>query len=489
MLTEKLLTIKDDLHEYQKYTIKTAMQRKNTAIFLGTGLGKTVISLTIIDQLLKRKLIRGALVVGTKKAILNSWRQEAQIWKHLQYLKFSVIHGTTYRGSAETSRRRSLLLPKTNIWLINYEGLPWLANALHTIHKGRILPFDCIFFDESTKMKHTTTQRFIKFKPFIQRFPYRYPMTGTPTPNGLMDLYGQMYIADLGQSLGGSLTSFRERFFMRIDQGTHTIYSIRKGAPKAIASRIKDRVIYMRKQDYIKLPPIIYNQIKINLPVNLRKQYEELETTFFLEMEKATIEAFSKATLSLKLRQFLQGKIYTGVGRDRKTVEIHDEKLQTIKEMVDTSQKTARILEGIGNCIIAYTFQYEREDLQTIFPGAPAIEGRTTDAQSTEYIKQWNLRQIPILLYNPASDPHGLNLQLGGNQIFWYSLTWNLEQWLQLIDRLYRQRQEKTVFVHSLIFRDTIDEVICAALQHKEATQESLLTSLKTYRKERTYAA
>lgn len=480
-----MLTIKDDLHEYQKYTIATAVKRKHTAIFLGTGLGKTIISLTIIDQLLKRKLIRGALVVGPKKAILNSWRQEAKIWGHTQYLNFSVIHGSTYRGLAETSRRRSLFKQNVNIWLINYEGLAWLANTLHVFYKGRVLPFDCVIYDESTKMKHSTTQRFIKFKPFMRRFPYRYPMTGTPTPNGLMDLYGQMYITDLGQSLGSSLTSFRERFFVPIEQGTHSIYTPRKGAQKAIARRIKDQVIYMRKQDYVKLPPIIYNPIKIDLPVKLRKQYEELETTFFLELEKAKIEAFSKAALSMKLRQFLQGKMYVGTGSDRQTVEIHDEKLQTVKEMVDTSQKTTRILEGIGNCIVAYNFQYEREDLRKIFPGAPAIDGRTTDAQSTEYIKRWNLKQIPILLYNPASDPHGLNLQLGGNQLFWYSLTWNLEQWLQLIDRLYRQRQEKTVFVHSLIFRDTIDEVICAALQQKEATQENLLTSLKSYRKEK----
>lgn len=481
----KLLTIEKDMHDYQKYAIITAIKKQYMAIFLGTGLGKTIISLTISDQLLKRKLIRGTLIVCTKKAMFNSWRQEAKLWEHTRYLNFSILHGNAGVGNSETVKRRNLFKQNTHIYLINYEGLPWLAKTLDTAYRNRLLPFDCIFYDESTKIKHSTTQRFIKFKRYMKRFTYRYPMTGTPIPNGLMDLYGQIYTIDFGYSLGSTLTSFRERFFNNISHDTHSIYTPRRGAKKAISRRIKDRVIHMRKQDYAKLPPIIFNKIKIDLPQKLRKQYDELETTFFLELEKAKVEAFSKATLSMKLRQFLQGKIYNGMGADRKIVFIHDEKLQTLKEMVDIKQKTARILEGIGNCIIAYNFQYEREDLRTIFPGAPAIDGRTTDKQAEEYIKQWNLKQIPILLYNPASDPHGLNLQLGGNQILWYSLTWNLEQYLQLIDRLYRQRQDKTVFVHAVIFRNTVDEVICAALNNKEATQNSLLNTLKTYRKEK----
>ena len=482
MPDKKLLTL-DSLHEYQKYAIITAIKKKHVAIFLGTGLGKTIIALTIIDQLLKRRFIKSALIVCTKKAMYNTWRQEAQDWQHTKYLKFAIIHGSATRGSSEYSKRVNLLSRGTNIFLINYEGLPWLSNALNTLYRDRCMPFDCVFYDESTKMKHSTTQRFSKFKVHMKRFNYRYPMTGTPAPNGIMDLYGQIYVMDLGESLGASITSFRNRFFIHTFNSTFTVYTPRKEAKTTISNRIKDRVIHMRKQDYIELPPIVYNKIKIDLPNKLKKQYEELETKFFVDLENATIEAFSKATLSMKLRQFIQGKVYSGVGRDRKISYIHDEKLQVLKDMVDIKQKTPKILEGIGNCIIAYNFQYEREDLRKVFPAAPAIEGRTTDTQAEEYIKQWNLKQIPILLYNPASDPHGLNLQLGGNQILWYSLTWNLEQWLQLIDRLYRQRQEKTVFVHSILFRNTIDETIWNALSSKEATQNSLLKALKSYRK------
>lgn len=473
----------DNLHPYQKYAIITAMKKKQAAIFLGTGLGKTIISLTVIDQLFKRNLIKSALIICTKTAMFNTWRQEAALWQHTKYLKFAIIHGNAGRGGSEYVKRINLLSRNAHIFLINYEGLPWLSNALNTLYKDRMMPFDCVVYDESTKMKHSTTQRFKKFKTHMKRFNYRYIMTGTPVPNGVMDLYGQIYVMDLGSSLGTSLTSFRNRFFTNNFQGAYTAYTLRKGAKPVIVKRIKDRVIHMRKQDYVKLPPIVYNKIKIDLPDKLKSQYVELETKFFIDLEEAKVEAFSKATLSLKLRQFLQGKVYSGIGKERTTISIHDEKLQVLKEMVDMKLKTPKILEGIGNCIIAYNFKFEREDLRTIFLHAPAIEGRTTDKEAEEYIKRWNRQEIPILLYNPASTPHGLNLQKGGNQILWYGLTWNLESYLQLIDRLYRQGQDKPVFVHSILFRDTVDETICDALSRKGATQEGLLTALKSYRK------
>lgn len=466
-----MLTI-NDLHLYQKYTIATAIKRKHTAIFLGTGLGKTIIAQTIVDQLLKRKWINAALIICTKKAMYNTWRQEAKLWKHTQYLKFSIIHGDAANGPSNYVKRRKLLEP-AHIYLINYEGLPWLAEAFHHLYHNRPLPFQCIFYDESTKIKHSTTQRFKKFKKHMGHFIYRYPMTGTPTPNGLMDLYGQMYVVDLGLSLGTTLTSYRDRFFRGIisDKG-HLVYKPIKRAKIAVAKRIKDRVIHLRKQDYIKLPNITYNKILLNLPDRLRTKYEELEQTFFLELEKAKVEAFSKSALSMKLRQFLQGKVYSGMTPNRKTISIHTEKLQMIEE----------VMEGIGNCIVAYNFRFERDDLQKIFKKAPAIEGRTTDKQATEYIKQWNLKQLPVLLYNPASDPHGLNLQFGGHNILWYSLTWNLEHYIQLIDRLWRQGQKHKVFVHQILFRNTIDETVFAALSAKDADQKSLLQALKTYK-------
>ena len=467
------------MHEYQKRAIITSIKRKQNAIFLDTGLGKTIISLTIIDQLLKRRWIKRALIVCTKKAMYSSWRQQAKLWEHTQYLTFNIIHGSAGIGKSEYVKRRNLLAP-SHICLINYEGLPWLAKTLREMYRGKAFPFDCIFYDESTKMKHSTTQRFKKFKPFMGKFRYRYPMTGTPAPNGLLDLYGQMYVMDLGASLGSRFESFRERFFMRIDEGS--VYRPRKGSVESISKRIAGKVTHMKKQDYLELPPLIHNKMEIDLPDKLRGQYDELENTFFIELENAAIEAFSKASLSMKLRQFLQGKMYAGEGEHRKVVRAHTEKLQVLSDMADSQKK---MLEGIGNCIIAYNFRFEREDLHTVFPGAPAIDGRTTDAQAEDYVTRWNKKEIPVLLYNPASDPHGLNLQFGGNNLLWYSLTWNLEHYIQLIDRLHRQQQDKPVYVHSLMFRDTIETVIHNALSSKEATQDGLLAALKVYRKEK----
>lgn len=305
------------------------------------------------------------------------------------------------------------------------------------------------------------------------RFAYRYPMTGTPAPNGIQDLFGQIYVMDLGMSLGQTLTSFRSRFFIRIPMGQYSEYRPMKGSKKAVAKRIADRVIHLRKEDYIKLPPIRYNKIMVDLPDKFREQYDELEKQFFLELESARVEVFSSAGLSMKLRQFLQGRVYSGYQPERKTHFIHDEKLKMIEEM----------MEGIGNCIVAYNFQFERDDLLSVFKNAPAIDGRTSDAMASVYIKQWNYGQIPVMLYNPASDPHGLNLQHGGHNILWYSLTWNLEHYIQLIDRLYRQGQKKKVTVHHILFRDTVDEVVYNALTAKEADQTTLLNNLKAYRR------
>lgn len=478
----KILTF-DDMHKYQKRAIVESITNKYNCLFLGTGLGKTIIALTIIDQLLKRKLIRAGLVVAPKKAIFNTWAQEAKLWKHTQYLRFSLIHGDAAVGNSGRVKRMHLLNSNAHVYLINYEGIPWLVDTMDTYLRDRVLPFDLIIYDESTKMKHSTTQRFRKLKRYMGRFRYRYPMTGTPAPNGVMDLFGQIFCMDLGHSLGQNITSFRRRFFTAVPMGNFSKYIPLGGSAQAIRKRIQDRVIYMKKADYVELPPIHYSKMLLDLPLKYRKSYDELEEDFYTELENAKIEAFSKTSLSMKLRQFIQGKMYQGKGKHRKVISIHDEKLQILKDMVDLKQKGgARILEGIGNCIIAYNFQFEREDLKSVFPSAPHIDGSTTEGQAQQWIKEWNWKMHKVMLYNPASDPHGLNLQFGGNQMLWYSLTWNLEHYIQLIDRLHRQRQEKPVFVHHILFRETVDEVIFDALTDKDRTQTGLLEALKAYR-------
>ncbi len=481
----KMLTY-DDLQDYQRYAIATGVNLEQAGLILGTGLGKTIIGLAIVDQLMKRGLVKNTLIVSTKKVVYNTYRQEAQKWEPVQDLTFSIIHGNEYSGSSEKSKRFGFHA-NTDIKLINYEGLPWLAEYMHSkkyTHQKYEFPFQCIIYDESTKMKHPNTQRFRVWKKIMRMFKYRYIGTGTFIPNGLLDAFGQMYVMDLGESLGTVFKNYKDRYFMTTGPpGPDCRLVLLRTARESIQKRLKKRLIYMKKEDYVKLPPIHYNPIELDLPEKIRPQYDELEQTFFIELDEARIEAFAAASLSMKLRQFLQGKMYYYDEEDvRHTASVHNEKLEYVKELVDTSNGKTKILSGDGNCIIAYNFQFEREDLLSIFPDAPVIDGSAKDKDVTKAIKEWNQGEHSILLFNPASDPHGLNLQFGGNQILWYSLTWNLEHYIQLIDRLYRQLQDKHVFVHHILFRGTVDEVIFRALTAKERTQSLVLSALKQYK-------
>jgi SNF2 family DNA or RNA helicase len=298
-------------------------------------------------------------------------------------------------------------------------------------------------------------------------------------PNGLQDLFGQMYVVDLGVSLGSTITSFRSRFLERMPTQTNfAMYKARPGAYEEVSRRIKRTTIYLDKQDYLKMPALKINPIYIDLPPKWRKMYDQLENDFYLEIGDKGIEAFNSGALAMKLRQFLQGFVYhfDEQSRERRIVEIHQEKLDMLKELSDSKHER---LEGFGNAIIVYFFQHDREILRRVFKSAPAIDSRTPEAQASIIFDQWNAGKVPILLANSASLNYGLNLQDGGNNIIWYAQTWNAEHWIQLRDRLWRQRQIKPVFVHSTIFRDTVEERIFKAIMQKNAKQKDVLKALK----------
>jgi len=481
----KLLTFKD-LHQYQVKVIAKSISIRYALLALDTGLGKTPVSLTIFDQLQKRGLVKKMLVVAPKKVVYNVWRQEAQVWAHTQRLKFSIIHGDALPGPAEASRRRGLFA-EADVYLTTYETLPWLSYKLLPYLDRTPLPWQMIVYDESTKIKHTSTQRYKRWKPFIGKFLYRYALTGTPMPNGIQDLFGQMYAIDLGQSLGGTITSFRSRFLERIPASTNfAMYRDRPGAVEEVARRIKPHAVYLEKTDYLDMPPLKYNPIYVELPAKLRGMYDTFEKEFYLELDNVGIEAFNSGSLSMKLRQFLQGFVYDTngeqEGKERRVVQIHSEKLDMLSEMVDLKKKKKRCLEGIGNTIIVYYFQYERIILQRLFPDAPFIDGSSKEKDVSRNIELWNNGSIPVLLANSASLNYGLNLQDGGNNIMWYTMTWNAEHFSQLIDRLWRQRQTKPVFVHMLLFRRTIEEVIFEAVKTKNAKQKDVLNAIKAFR-------
>lgn len=466
-----------DLHKYQKDTIARSVLSKNAAVLLGTGLGKTIVALTIIDQLLKRKLIKKTLLVCTKKAMFNTWRQEAVEWEHTKYLKFSMLHGSARSGKSDQVRK-SNLLSKADIYLINYEGLVWLSETLGT--RRFKFDFDCVIYDESTKLKHTDTKRFKCFKKYMSLFKYKYIMTGTFMPNGCMDIFGQMYALDQGKRLGKGIVSFRNEFFNAYNRQCYTEYELKKGAKKQIISRIKDICLYLKKEDYIKLPAINYSVIPLELSKKSLGMYKELEKEMYLEVSETPIEVFASSALSIKLRQFLSGALYYADGESTMIAEVHNEKIQALKELTEKGKKGNQIFED--NCIIAYSFKFEKQYLKKVFPNAPSIDGFTSEAETADIILRWNKRELPVLLFNSASESHGLNLQKGGSIILWFSLTWNLENYIQLIDRLYRQGQKRKVFVHHFVFRHTVDERILKVLISKMKEQVSTLEKLQRNR-------
>ncbi len=457
----------NDFHDYQKRAVIKAIKMKHGYLFLDTGMGKTVISLAIHDQLKKRGRVVQSLVCAPKYVMNNVWEQEAREWEFSKNFIFSRIHGSTYKGTAEYSRRMALL-DFVDFHLINYEGLIWLANHLPNYGRDHF-PWQAIFYDESTRMKRSTTKRFKAWKRFMSLFRYRFDLTGTPTPNGLEDIFGQSYTVDQGATIGKNITAFRNKYMMPLYtlHGRVTVYGPRNGARTEVAKKLAPRVIRLKKTEHLKLPPLNFHNIKVKMPRQTREMYDELERDFFLEVGGVGIESFSKVANDMKLRQFLQGRVYDKQGV---AIKVNDDKLKVFKK-----------LEVDGNTLIAYNFKFERDELRTVTGNTPFLDGRTTDKEAEKWIIEWNNYAVPFFAVNPASAAFGLNLQAGGNNIIWYSLTWNAEHYSQLVDRLWRQGQRRAVNVYHIVFEDTIDEVIANALSRKDKDQEALMQDIVNY--------
>lgn len=462
-----------DLHHYQKRAIVESIRMKYGYHFLDTGMGKTVIALAIHDQLAKRGWIKRSLVIAPKYVMNHVWKPEAKLWDFSSKFKFNIIHGSSTNGSAEYSRRWNVV-DDADIYLINYEGLMWLSTYL--LNHPTEFKWGCLFYDESTRMKKPGTKRFKAFKQFMGRFPYRFDMTGTPIPNGIEDIFGQAYTIDQGWAYGRYITGFRKTFMEPkfTLHGRVTVYGEKSGTDKMkmrqkAASRIANRVIRLKKTEHLDLPEIKYHNIILELPDDLKDMYKQIEDDFFLEIGGAKIETFSSVAAAMKLRQFLQGRVYAEEG---KAVYIHDLKRKALKN-----------LELDGNALIAYNFKFERDDLRLLLGNTPFLDSRTKDSEAEKWIIGWNNYEYPHFLVNPASAAYGLNLQAGGNNVVWYSLTYNAEHYTQLIDRLWRQGQRKTVNVYHIIFKGTLDIVIAKALRDKDSTQANLLQLIADYAK------
>lgn len=438
--------------DYQRYCVNRELTDEALGLFLGLGLGKTVITLTAVNDLkYNRFAVRRCLVIAPKKVAELTWTTEAAKWQHLQHLRIVPVLGSTQK------RIKALNTPG-DIWVINRENVKWLVE-----YYRNAWPFDMVVIDELSSFKNHQAQRFKALtwiRPHIKRIA---GLTGTPAPNGLLDLWAQIYLLDQGQRLGKTITAYRERFFVKNYNGFG--YTPKPGAEEAIQELIRDICISMKAEDYLQLPDCITNVIPVALDTKAAEQYKRMERDLLLEIEDTEISVTSAAALTGKLLQLCNGALYDA---DRGVHEIHDCKIEAFMELVEQ-------LNG-ARALVFYSFQHDLTRLHKVLEktGLRIRELRTPQDQL-----DWNAGQVDILLAHPASAAYGLNLQDGGNHVVWFGLTWSLELYQQANGRLHRQGQTQKVILHHLVVQGGIDEEVMAALESKATTQDALLTALK----------
>lgn len=451
---------RNDLHDYQKACVEHIEKTTHCGVFLEMGLGKTVSTLTAIEELMYDSMeVSSVLVVAPKRVAESVWQEEAEKWDHLKHLTFSKIIGTA-------KQRIDAFKAKADIHIISRDNLAWLVGMCG----GGNLPFDMLVVDELSSFKSHQSNRFkcLKFCHF-KRFV---GLTGTPAPNGLIDLWPQIYLMDGGQRLGKTITAYRSAFFRpgRTNGSVVYDYKLLDNSEQAIHEKISDICISMSAKDYLTMPERTDNFIKLQMPSELASRYKEFEKEKVLELYGGgtEISVANAAALSNKLLQFANGAIYD---TDGEVHEIHRLKLDALKDIVDDAQGKP--------VLVAWTFKHDRDRIMKYLKayGPKELKGNAE-------IKAWNEGEIRVLLAHPASAGHGLNLQAGGNIIVWFGQTWSLELYQQFNARLYRQGQKSAVIIHHLIVGHTHDEDVIEALKLKDITQASLMKSIKAKIKE-----
>ena len=445
-------------HEYQRRAIQFMIQQGSAGLFLDPGLGKTSITLAAFKILKARGLVKRMLVVAPLRPALSVWPGELRKWDDFGGLTMNVLHGPD---------KLEKLNQEADIDVINHEGLEWLFLQASVKKEW---PWQVLVADESTRFKHTNTKRFKLLKPWLPRFRRRYALTGTPAPNGLMDLFGQSYILDLGGALGRYITHFRNSYFDRTGFGGFE-WRLRPGAEKQIYEKLKPLVLRLAAEDYLKLPPLVTNDVFVELPPEARKAYDQMEALLITEVKGKVVTAANAAAATGKCRQIANGGSYLGDGA--RWTNIHDAKTEAVQEIVEE-------LSG-KPVLVAYEFRHDLERLQAVFPEAPHLGGGVTPRTQAEVERAWNAGELPVLFAQPQSVAHGLNLQGVGAAVVLHSLPWDLELLDQLVRRVWRQGQRERVVVHRIIARKTVDEAVVRTLAGKDRTQRALLGALRSY--------
>lgn len=437
-------------HDYQKVAIDFALQNQSSGLFLDMGLGKTVITLTVIEELKNNYLEElKVLVIAPKRVAEDTWTTEYEKWDHLKNLKVVKVIGNS-------KQRKAALEKEADIYIITRDNIAWLVDFL-----GKDWDFNTVIIDELSSFKNHQSKRFKalrKVRPFINRI---IGLTGTPAPNGYEDLWSQIYLLDRGERLGKTISEYRRKYFNTLYRHGYNEYELKEGAKEQIDGILKDLCISMKAKDYLKLKEPLYINRIAKLDEKEYKLYKDMERDAVLELEDENITALSAAAVSNKLLQLANGAIYTN---EKEIIHIHDKKLEVLEELIE---------EAKGEPVLVfYNFKHDKERILERFKDTRVLD---TDQD----IKDWNNKKIKVLLAHPASAGHGLNLQEGGSIIIWFGLTWSLELYQQANARLNRQGQNETVRIYHIIAEKTIDERVLEVLKGKNTRQEELLRKLK----------
>ena len=439
-------------HNYQAYATDFILDHPEAAVFLDMGLGKSVITLTaLLDLCLDRFEISKVLVIAPLRVARDTWSTEIHKWDHLKPFTYSVVVGTV-------AERKVALAKKAHIYLINRENVSWLVED-----SGFPFDFDMVVIDELSSFKSYQAKRFrslLKVRPKIKRIV---GLTGTPSSNGLMDLWAEFRVLDLGKRLGRFITHYRNTYFQPDKRNGMVIYSYKPlpGAEDAIYSQISDMTISMKAVDHLNMPECIMNEVRVSLSEEERQKYDTLRDDLILSIGDSDIDAANAASLSNKLSQMANGAVY---GDEKSVHHIHDHKLDALEDLIEAANGKP--------VLVAYWFKHDLERIQKRF--------KVREIKTSKDITDWNDGKIPVAVIHPASAGHGLNLQAGGSTLIWFGLTWSLELYQQTNARLWRQGQKSaTVVIHHIIAENTIDELILKALHKKEKSQNALIDAVR----------
>lgn len=441
-------------YPYQTHAERFILEHPACGLFLSMGLGKTVITLSAVKKLIEDFMVERVLVVAPLRVAATVWAEECMKWDHLRDLRAVKVLGNA-------AERKEALRKSADIYIINRENVAWLTQYFTHAHVN--FPFDMVVLDELSSFKSASSARFKalrRVRPFIRRIV---GLTGTPAPNGLIDLWSQVYLLDRGERLGNTLGGYRQRYFNEGRRNAQIVFNWvpKPEAEEAIYSKLSDLCVSMKAEDYLTLPPCLERMVRVSLPPEARAAYDKLERDLVLPLRDTVIAAQTAAVVTGKLLQMADGAVYDG---SRKAHAVHEAKLDALEDLVEAANGQP--------VLVYYSFQHDLQRILEKFPKARQLS-------TAKDVKDWNAGRVELMLAHPDSAGHGLNLQQGGHIMVWFGLTWSLEKYQQANARLYRQGQQQPVTIYHLVAEDTMDEQVMKILAGKEKRQDALIEAVK----------